>query len=501
MKSNLSLFFLFLTLYVFTSCIPHVENPLTQTGYPRIFPDYTLVTVPATIAPLNFATEDSTCTAVIAEFSGPRGKPFRVKGKKNISIPKNKWTELLKANKGDSICVLFSVLKEKKWIQYATFPIYISDHDIDHGLVYRLIAPGYELYSRMGIYQRDLQSYKQKTIMVNTLLAESCMNCHSVNQGNPDFFNLHLRGPRAGTIILKDGNLDVYETKTSETLSNCVYPYWHPSGRFIAYSVNTTRQMFPMDPGHRIEVYDTASDIVVFDTEQNRLISSKRLTTNHFETFPAFSPDGKTLYFCVADYQNMPQNYKEVRYALCSIAFDPETATFGATVDTLLNAPRIDKSLTFPRPSYDEKHLMFTLADYGTFPIWHTEADLGLLDLQTGEWHLMEGLNSADVDSYHSWSSNSRWIVFSSRRKDGLYTRLYLASIDENGNTGKPFLLPQKQPEKYYAETLYSFNVPEFITDPVDLDMRKAAKKTARKTNMQWGGLKEQEQPNEPSGI
>jgi len=491
MKRILPVFFLLTSLVQFTGCIPNVSNPANLTAIPAIFPDYTYVTVPSTIAPLNFAPQDISYTAVVAEFSGPDGTPFRVKGRKYIAIPANKWKNLLTANKGDSICVALSVMKEDKWVQYQPFPIYIGQHHVDYGLAYRLIAPGYELYSRMGIYQRHLQSYKEKTILVNTLTPESCMNCHSVNRGNPGFFNLHLRGKQAGTVLIKDGNLEVYETKTPETLSNCVYPYWHPSGRFIAYSVNSTRQMFPMDPGQRIEVYDTASDIVIFDTEENSLISSKHLTTNNFETFPAFSPDGKTLYYCVADYKNMPQDYKDVRYALCSIAFDPETATFGATVDTLINAPRIDKSLTFPRPSYDGKHLMFTLADYGTFPIWHTEADLGLLDLQTGEWQLMEGVNSPHVDSYHSWSSNSRWMVFSSRRGDGLYTRSYIASIEDNGKTGKPFLLPQKNPVKYYSETLYSFNIPEFITAPVKLDMRKAVKKTARKTTMQWGGLKD----------
>lgn len=53
-------------------------------------------------------------------------------------------------------------------------------------------------------------------------------------------------------------------------------------------------------------------------------------------------------------------------------------------------------------------------------------------------------VNSDDTESFHNWSSNSRWFVFSSRRGDGLYTRLYLASMDENGVVGKPFLLPQE---------------------------------------------------------
>jgi Tol biopolymer transport system component len=157
-----------------------------------------------------------------------------------------------------------------------------------------------------------------------------------------------------------NGEVAAYETKTDQTLSNCVYPYWHPSGRYIAYSVNTTRQMFPMSTDKRIEVYDEASDIVVFDNNTKRLISSKLLTTNKFETFPAFSSDGKYLYFCVSDQKKMPDEYQEVRYALCRIAFHPEPGTFGSVMDTLINAPAMGKSLTFPRPSPDGKNLMFT---------------------------------------------------------------------------------------------------------------------------------------------
>ena len=46
------------------------------------------------------------------------------------------------------------------------------------------------------------------------------------------------------------------------------------------------------------------------------------------------------------------------------------------------------KSLTWPRPSYDGKYLLFTLMDYGYFSIWHEESDQWLLDLQTGEFSL-----------------------------------------------------------------------------------------------------------------
>jgi hypothetical protein len=123
---------------------------------------------------------------------------------------------------------------------------------------------------------------------------------------------------------------------------------------------------------------------------------------------------------------------------------------------------------------------MYTLSDYGNFSIWHKEADLWLLDLKTNQTRAITEVNSNDVDSYHSWSSNSRWFVFSSRRIDGLYTRPFIASIDNNGKITKPFLLPQQDPD-FYERLLFSFNIPEFVNDKVELDVNKVEELTKAK--------------------
>jgi Tol biopolymer transport system component len=188
-----------------------------------------------------------------------------------------------------------------------------------------------------------------------------------------------------------------------------------------------------------------------------------------FETFPSFSPDGKWLYFCSATHKKMPEEFNKVKYNLCRIGFNPENGTFGDKIDTLFNAVALNKSVTFPRPSPDGKYLMFTLIDYGNFSIWHKEADLYLLDLQNGICRPITEVNSDNTDSYHSWSTNSRWFVFSSRRLDGLYTRPFIAHINEKGVVGKPFLLPQSTTD-FYPDLMESFNIPEFITDKVDID-------------------------------
>ena len=109
---------------------------------------------------------------------------------------------------------------------------------------------------------------------------------------------------------------------------------------------------------------------------------------------------------------------------------------------------------------------MFAMAEYGVFHIWHRDADLWMLDLSTGLARPAEELNSPDTESYHSWSSNGKWVVFSSRRDDGNYTRPFIAHIDENGRGTKPFELPCANPD-YHRQFLKSYNIPEFMRGPV----------------------------------
>ena len=93
-----------------------------------------------------------------------------------------------------------------------------------------------------------------------------------------------------------------------------------------------------------------------------------------------------------------------------------------------------------------------------------------MLDLQSGERRPMDEINSKDTESFHNWSSNSRWMVFSSRRDDGLFTRPYFTHIDAEGNATKPFMLPQQNPRRFYRELFMSYNVPDFIRGKVDFD-------------------------------
>lgn len=458
-------------------CAAKVQNPEMVNHLPEIYPDYQGVTIPAGIAPMNFSlvADGHECVDVVV--SGSLGGEIHSSGFV-VDFDIDEWHALTEQNRGGKLTFVVSVLRDDKWLQYKAFDMFVSAHSLgEWGLTYRRIAPGYELFSHMGLYQRDLSNFDEYEILDNNRTPGTCVNCHTSNRTNPQEFLFHSRGEHGATMLQKNGVMEALNTRTDSTLGLCVYPYWHPDGRYVVFSTNTTRQSFHVVKDERIEVFDTESDLQVYDTEQHELLLTQQLTLpDQNETFPAFSPDGKTIYFCRSVKREYPRDTKIVRYNLCSIGFDASTGTYADTVLTLIDAEADSVSISIPKPSYDGKYIMYTQADYGTFPIWHAEADLWLLDLATGEKRAITEANSNDTESYHNWSSNSRWFVFSSRRDDGLYTRLYLSSIDENGKATKPFLLPQRNPHHFYERLMYSYNVPDFTRTKVEIDAKAAAK-------------------------
>ena len=91
------------------------------------------------------------------------------------------------------------------------------------------------------------------------------------------------------------------------------------------------------------------------------------------------------------------------------------------------------------------------------------------MDLATGKILDMSAVNADRSDTYHSWSSDAHWFVFTSKRDDGLFGKPFFSHISPDGTVTKPFLLPQKDPH-YYDKMLRSFNVPDLGNAPVGFD-------------------------------
>ena len=436
---------------------------------PSIDPDYAGVTIPPNIAPMNFAVKEDGSRFIVTAASAGSSLTLTIKSRNGkIRFPSGAWRKLAEKSRGDRIIIkIYSKDKENKnYREYEPIEMYVAGEPVDPYLVYRLIYPGYYCWSEMKILQRCIENFREKSIVENRILDMNCINCHAFSSNRDNRFMVHIRGTKGGTYIAADGQITRHDLKTEAMPGNATYPSWHPGGRYIAFSSNQVRQVFYAIPHKSIEVFDLVSDIIVYDLVKNDIITvANSDTTKYLETFPSWSPDGKYLYFCRA-LQTAEEPWRDpafmelIKYSIVRVQFDAESGICGKP-EMVFDASAGGMSASFPRISPDGNFLVFTLASYGTFPNWHREANLYITDLNTGVTKKMS-LNSDETESWHGWSSNGRWLVFSSKRLDGRSTRPFLAYFDPGGNTGKPFVLPQKDPARYATMT-GSFNIPELV--------------------------------------
>ncbi len=441
-----------------------------SSDYPEIFPDYSDIVIPPNIAPLNFDIKEKGLKYFV-KISGEKGKAVKISARSSlIKIRKKVWQKLLMSNRGQEIKFdVYIFNAARKWIKYKPFIMQVANENIDEYIAYRLINVGYILWEKMGIYQRDLTSFDERPILQNRNTKGNCINCHSFCNNDPNRIMFHMRDKFSGTVISVEDSLFKVNMSTPYTMSAGVYPSWHPDGQHIAFSVNIVRQWFHAVE-KRNEVYDRASDLIIYNIKTNTITTSPKVSTKRLETLPCWSPDGQLLYYCSAPEISDTMKFDEIKYDLLRIPFNTENNEWGE-VDTVLLSSKLGKSISFPKISPDGKYLIFCLASHGYFTIYNVTSDLYIMDLETKEYYPFP-FNSNTVDSYHSWSSNGRWFVFSSKRSDGLCARPYISYFDEDGKSYKPFLLPQKDP-RFYHSFIRNYNVPELIKTSVSINRSK----------------------------
>ena len=435
-----------------------------------VFPDYREVTVPVNIAPLNFYYTDPAASRFVTTFSAG-SVSVTIKGREVVWKEKA-WKKLVAAAEGGGIEVTSACRSGGEPVVFR-WSIGVSADPIDPYLTYRLIEPGFEVWDDLEIQERNLESFDVKILSDWRNTENKCMNCHIHSQGRGDLSLFYLRGQGGGAILNRNGTLRKLTLRDSTMISATVYGEIHPEGRFGVFSTNVIIPAMHSYGGRRMEVFDTASDLCVADFDENRMLSFPETTREDvFETFPVFSADGRFVYYCAAAARPLPSQVERMMYSLVRIPFDPQTGTLGTPADTLWSATERGASVCHPKASPDGRWLLFTVADYGTFPINHRECDLALMDLQSGEMMSLDAVNADKSDTYHSWSSSSKWFVFASKRGDGMFGKPWFSHVAPDGTVSRPFLLPQKDPH-FYDKMLRSFNVPDLGNAPVGFDARE----------------------------
>ena len=497
----------------------------------ELFPNYQDgLEIPCNIAPLNFSLPDSIKAAYVHIRSSETEKIFKTGN--NVTFSLKFWKQLTaQARQGTQDTIEIKIAAHgasHTYIHYPTIRWIVLPHPIDPYLTYRLLLSGDGFnsangagYNRMELRERRLDNFDERVLLDNDNLERRCFSCHVAPPNNAQKMVIHLRKPSDGTLFFDGENVRKIVLPSAEkALSHLpdslrmplslVYPSWHPNEKWIAFSTNifgisglTARRLY-------VDILDSACNIVLYNTQTNQITIHKSLWTTSFEeTWPAWSPDGKWLYFCrtavlhpdtVQHYLAWADRIKHIYFDLCRIGFDVEKGEFADTVQTILKGTP-GASYAMPRVSPDGRGLLVCKSLFNSIP-YHAYGDLVYVDLEhldgtpgdtapaktaasaaVGTRPVVSAnsdtmlanpadiLNSPDCESWHDWSCNSRWVVFGSKRQNGHYQLPYLAYFD-GSRFGLPFLLPQKNP-RFYRTNTRVFNIPTFMPSPLPVNPKK----------------------------
>ncbi|MBY0278010.1 tetratricopeptide repeat protein [Candidatus Binatia bacterium] len=249
-----------------------------------------------------------------------------------------------------------------------------------------------------------------------------------------------------------------------------------PTGRYVVSTVKD-RSVFVAIPDLMISqlFFPIKGILVVYDRETKQFAPLPGADDPEYvQTNAVWSPDGKELVFARAkahhvdrverlngallDQKDVPEFTVEkqpFRYDLYRIPFNGGK---GGTAVPVEGAANDGMSNYFPKYSPDGKWIVFTKSR--SYMLLQPDSELWIVPAKGGEARRLT-YNTPRMNSWHSWSSNSRWLVFSSK-VNGPYTQLFLTHIDEHGNDSPPVLLER------FTSPDRAANIPEFVKLPGD---------------------------------
>ena len=314
-----------------------------------------------------------------------------------------------------------------------------------------------------------------------------CGNCHSFSSdGGTLGLDVDYGNDKGGYAILAVENNMILNDKKIITWSDYkredkdltfgLLSQVSPDGRYVVSTVKD-RAVFVATPGIEYSqlFFPIKGILVIYDREKDTYTELPGADNPEYvQSNPTWSPDGKHIVFARSKAYKKPSitnstsvllSEKEVpefiedkapfKYDLYRVPFNNGK---GGKAEPIAGASHNGKSNFFAKYSPDGKWIVFTQAE--NYMLLMPDSELFIVPADGGEARRLRA-NTPRMNSWHSFSSNSRWLVFSSKL-NGPYTQLFLTHIDENGNSTPPVVLDR------FTDSERAANIPEFV--PIKAD-------------------------------
>ncbi|MCY1722640.1 tetratricopeptide repeat protein [Prolixibacteraceae bacterium Z1-6] len=312
-----------------------------------------------------------------------------------------------------------------------------------------------------------------------------CGNCHSFSPDGKQFaMDVDAFGDKGSYLIANVEKKvemspekfitwsDFQEKSTMALLSQI-----SPNGKYVLSTLDDNEIFESRDhPEYSQLFFPIKGILALYDIEKKEFKALRGADDTMFvQSNSHWAPDNKTIYFArskaiqrkesgmtfgtgiydINKFQAVRDSFlkgkKHFKFDLMKLAFNNGA---GGKPEYIPGASQNDKSNYFPKISPDGRWMIFCQAE--DYMLLQPDSKLYIMPTDGSAVPRVMNCNTNNMNSWHSWSPNGKWIVFSSKYF-GAYTQLFLAHVDENGMDAPPVWL------EYFYVNNRAANIPEFV--------------------------------------